>query len=167
MSGPKIETHIYRGIPTDNKKPLEVHRQNIDDRKFIPKQFQDVAESMESQFAEEMLKQMNQTVDETESEESSGMDYYKSLQTSERAKMMSKQNNLGLQKLILDQIYPKRLRNELGLKQYEAQAQRIHQNLPSYKLQQKNDTIVMGKNESAPESGESHLTRQNSEGGLP
>jgi Rod binding domain-containing protein len=121
---------------------------------------------METQFAETMVKQMNQTIDETEGGDS-GMDYYKSLQTTERAKMMAKQNNLGLQNVILDQIYPKRMRNEMALKQYEAQANLIHHNLPSYKLAKKTDTIEMGKNDSTSVSGDLTITGQNSEGGLP
>ncbi len=143
------ETNINRGINLNTKQARSLDTKPVDDRKYIPKQFQEVAESMESQFAEAMLKQMNQTIDETPGEDS-GMDFYKSLQTSERAKTMSKQNNLGLQNIILDQIYPKRLRNEMALKQYEAQADMIHHNLPSYKLHKNRDTIEMGKNESAP-----------------
>ncbi len=157
---------INRGINIGSKQAKSLEGKPVDDRKYIPKQFQDVAESMESQFAEAMLKQMNQTVDESPSEDS-GMDYYKSLQTTERAKMMSKQNNLGLQNVILDQIYPKRLRNEMALKQYEAQADMIHHNLPSYKLYKKTDTIEMGKNDSTPVSGDKIVTGQSSEGDLP
>ena len=158
---------INRGISTSNDKQAKsVGYKNIDDRQFIPKQFQEVAESMETQFAETMVKQMNQTVDEAASDDS-GMDYYKSLQTTERAKMMAKQNNLGLQSVILDQIYPKRLRNEIALKQYEAQANLIHHNLPSYKLEKKNDTIEMGKNDSTSRPDNNTINRKNSEGGLP
>ncbi|MGZ3788434.1 MAG: hypothetical protein ACXVLQ_07925 [Bacteriovorax sp.] len=155
-----------KGISNKTKQAKSLEYRPVDDRKYVPKQFQDVAESMEAQFAETMLKQMNQTIDETPGEDS-GMDYYKSLQTTERAKMMSKQNNLGLQNVILDQIYPKRLRNEMALKQYEAQADMIHHNLPSYKLYKKTDTIEMGKNDSAPVSGEKIVAGQSSEGDLP
>lgn len=160
--------NINRGISTatSGKQPKSLEYKAVDDRKFIPKQFKEVAESMESQFAETMVKQMNQTIDENPGEDS-GMEYYKSLQTSERAKMMAKQNNLGLQNVILDQIYPKRMRNEMALKQYEAQANLIHHNLPSYKLEKKNDTIEMGKNDSTPVSAEKISTGQNSDGGLP
>lgn len=87
---------INRGINTNNTKQAKsLEYKAIDDRRFIPKQYQEVAESMESQFAETMVKQMNQTIDETPGEDS-GMDYYKSLQTTERARMMAKQNNHGL-----------------------------------------------------------------------
>lgn len=164
MSVPEI--NHTPGIQIANKQAKPLEYRPIDDRKYIPKQFKDVAESMESQFAETMLKQMNQTIDENSGEDS-GMDYYKSLQTSERAKMMAKQNNLGLQNVILDQTYPKRMRNEMALKQYEAQSDMIHHNLPSYKLTKKTDTIEMGKNDSPPLSGEKVMTRQSSEGEMP
>lgn len=146
------DQNIYRGINLpDKEKPKSLDQQKtVDDRKYIPKQYQEVAESMEQQFAEYMLQQMNKTVGEEDADSSGGMDYYKSLQTTERAKAMAQQNNLGLQEMILDQIYPKRMRNEMALKQYEAQANRIHNNLPSYKIEKKADTIVMGKNESTP-----------------
>jgi Rod binding domain-containing protein len=163
MSSPIANPNRGINIQTQQSKSLD-HR-SINDRKYIPKQFQDVAESMEAQFAEAMLNQMNQTIDETPSEES-GMDYYKSLQTSERAKMMAKQNNLGLQNMILDQIYPKRMRNEMALKQYETQSNLIHQNLPRYKLAEKNDNIEMGRNDSIPMPGDKIITSQNKEGGL-
>lgn len=166
MSASNVDV-INRGISTANSKQAKsLDYKAVDDRKYIPKQFQEVAESMETQFAEAMVKQMNQTVDEAPGDDS-GMEYYKSLQTSERAKMMAKQNNLGLQTVILDQIYPKRLRTEMALKQYEAQANLIHHNLPSYKLEKKNDTIEMGKNDSTSVSGDKTITGQNSDGGLP
>lgn len=159
-------SEINRGINLNNRQAKSLDQKPVDDRKYIPKQFQEVAESMESQFAEAMLKQMNQTVGE-ESGDDMGMEFYKSLQTSERAKMMSKQNNLGLQTIILDQIYPKRLRNEMALKQYEAQADMIHHNLPSYKLHKNRDTIEMGKNESAPVAADAVKTAPSSEGDKP
>lgn len=156
----------YRGIAIKSQQAKSIDNKIIDDRQFIPKQYQEVAESMETQFAEAMVKQMNQTIDEAPVEDS-GMDFYKSLQTTERAKMMAKQNNLGLQNVILDQIYPKRMRNEMALKQYEAQANLIHHNLPSYKIAKKTDTIEMGKNDSTSESGDKTIAGQNSAGGLP
>jgi len=158
--------NINRGITTRTQQAKLLDYKAVDDRKYIPKQYQDVAESMETQFAEAMIKQMNETIDEAPGEDS-GMDFYKSLQTTERAKMMAKQNNLGLQNVILDQIYPKRMRNEMALKQYEAQADLIHHNLPSYKLAKKTDTIEMGKNDSTSGSDSKVQIRQNSEGGLP
>jgi Rod binding domain-containing protein len=148
-------------------KPLDQPKK-IDDRQYIPEQFKEVAASMEQQFAEMMIDQMSRTVgEESSGEDGMASEYYKSLQKSERAKAMTKQNDLGLQNVILDQIYPKRMRNELALKQYQAQTNQIHQNLPSYKIDRKIDTIEMGKNDSTPVSEETTPARRNEVGGLP
>ena len=170
MSDPKINNlPINPGISVNKQvKPKSVNQgPQIDDREYIPKQFKEVAASMEQQFAEMMLDQMSRTVDEAESESGGmGMDYYKSLQKSERAKTMTDQNNLGLQNMILDQIYPKRMRNEMALKHYEAQNNRIHHNLPSYKNDTKTDKIEMGKNDSLPVADENTIAGTKEDGGL-
>jgi Rod binding domain-containing protein len=162
---------IHPGIAISSQaKPKSLDQgKRIDGRQYIPQQFKEVAASMEQQFAEMMLEQMSRTVDEEAPAEGGGgaMDYYKSLQKSERAKSMASQNNLGLQEMILDQIYPKRMRNEMALKQYEAQANRIHQNLPSYKIDRKIDTIEIGKNDSTPVSDEKPSLSHDEVGGLP
>lgn len=159
---------INTGISVNTLKPKSVDQgKKVDDRQYIPKQFKEVAAGMEQQFAEMMLDQMSRTVGTSEEEEgNSGMEYYKSMQKSERAKMMTQQNNLGLQDMILNQIYPKRQRTEMALKQYEAQHNRIHQNLPSYKIDRKADTIEMGKNDSTPVSDETTLVGTKEDGGL-
>lgn len=169
MSDPKINPAINTGIAvsTQPKQRAVNNSPKIDDREYIPKQYKQVAAGMEQQFAEMMLDQMNKTIDEAEPEQGGmGMDYYKSLQKAERAKAMTSQNSLGLQDVILDQIYPKRMRNEMALKQYEAQANRIHQNLPSYKIDRKTDTIEMGKNDSTPVSDEKTIVGTKEDGGL-
>lgn len=170
MSDTKINNSpTTPGIAVNNQvKPKALDQgPKVDDRQYIPKQYKDVAAGMEQQFAEMMLDQMGRTVDEAETEGGGmGMDYYKSLQKSERAKTMTAQNNLGLQNVILDQIYPKRMRNEMALKQYEAQNDRIHHNLPSYKIDRKTDTIEMGKNDSTSVSDEKALVGTKEDGGL-
>ena len=169
MSDPKINPTINTGIAvnTQVKQRAVENSPKIDDRQYIPKQYKEVAAGMEQQFAEMMLDQMSRTVDEAEPEQGGmGMDYYKSLQKTERAKAMTAQNSLGLQDMILDQIYPKRMRNEMALKQYEAQSSRIHQNLPSYKIDRKTDTIEMGKNDSTPVSDKKAIVGTKEDGGL-
>lgn len=168
MSDVKINPQMIPGIQVkQGNSPKELNQKApVDDTKYIPQQFKDVASSMEQQFVEMMLEQMEKTVDTSESADSAGMDFYRALQKSERAKTMTQQNNLGLQNMILDQIYPKRMRNEFALKQYEAQTNRIHQNLPSYKIDRKADTIEMGKNDSIPESDLVTQSGSNENGGL-
>jgi Rod binding domain-containing protein len=160
---------INPGIAINKLSPKSVDQgKKVDDRDYIPKQYKEVAAGMEQQFVEMLMNQMERTVDDSdnESESGQGMDFYKSLQKSERAKIMTQQNNLGLQEVILDQIYPKRQRTEMALKQYEAQSNRIHQNLPSYKIDRKADTIEMGKNDSTPVSDEKALVGTKEDGGL-
>lgn len=172
MSDPKIGSNppINLGISVGNNRqkslPLDQSKR-VDDREFIPAKYKEVAANMEQQFAEMMIDQMAKTVDENEVDgDGAGMDFYKSLQKGERAKALTEQNNLGLQNMILDQIYPKRMRNEMALKQYEAQSNRIHHNLPSYKIDRKVDTIEMGKNDSTSVSdGTTPVTIQK-DGGL-
>jgi Rod binding domain-containing protein len=161
-----MANEINRGIAIQNQKPLEINQRKLDDRQYIPKQFKDVAQGMEQQFAQYMLEQMNKSVDTNEAEDSTGMDYYKGLQTTEQAKIMANKDNLGLQDMILNQIYPKRLRTEIGLKQYEAQVDRIHHNLPKLEASKKNDNIVMGKNDSTSLDSKQANANQNLEGGL-
>ena len=68
---------------------------------------------MEGQFTEYLINQMEKTIDRDSTDSSA--DYYRSLLNSERAKMMTKTNGgIGLQKVILDQIYPAHLRNKMN-----------------------------------------------------
>jgi len=166
MSETKIQAGI--SIPSQNKPKDLIDKNKIqDDRVYIPSKYKEVAAGMEQQFVEMMLDQMNKTVDESEtSEDGMGMEYYKSLQKSERAKAMTMQNNLGLQDMILNQIYPKRMRTELALKQYENAANQIHHNLPSYKMDTKTDKIEMGKNDSTSASDKNDPVGPKEDGGL-
>lgn len=161
-----MSVEINRGIAIPTQKSYELNQKKIDDRQYIPKQFKEVAQNMEQQFAQYMLEQMNKAVDQSEPEESTGMDYYKGLQTTEQAKIMAAKDNLGLQDMILNQIYPKRLRTEIGLKQYEAQVDRIHHNLPKLEASKKNDNIVMGKNDSTSQDSNQANANPQKEGGL-
>jgi len=160
-------SEISKGIAVNQQKSIETDKVHQDDTRFIPKKFKDIASKMEQQFAEYMINEMNKTVESNGSEVSdSSMDYYKGLLTSKRAEVMADQNNLGLQKVILDQIYPKRLRNEMALKNYERQAELIHRNLPSYKIVENHDKITMGKNESPQTSSQEAAGEVKQNGGL-
>lgn len=96
-----------------------VGSQRTDDR-FIPEDHKNVARGMEQQFAEYMLQQMNNTIEKNESEaQDSAQTYYENMQTTERAKMMADaKGGLGVQKIILNQIYPERLRTEMNYNNY-------------------------------------------------
>jgi Rod binding domain-containing protein len=95
------------------------NRQVKSDEQYVPTKFKKVASAMESQFAEFMLQQMQKTVNRNTADDSSSK-YYKSLMNTERAKTLANQNGgLGIQKMILEQIYPKRYRNEIAFNHYE------------------------------------------------
>lgn len=87
---------------------------------YIPKEYRDVAKGMEQQFIEYMISQMEKTTGN--SDKSVSNSYYKSLLNTERAKVISEHNaGLGLQEMILEQIYPKKFRNKEAFNQYKKQ----------------------------------------------
>ena len=101
--------------------------QNKDTHKYIPEDFKKVARGMETQFLEYMLKKMNDTVSKS-APDSTSNNYYKSLQTSERAKLMSQLGQEGsLKNLILNKIYPEKFRNEQAFNAYQKSQQKIYQ----------------------------------------
>lgn len=117
-------------ISTINKNiPLAVEKEQknrpskpdlVEDYKYIPNPYKKVASGMEKQFAEFMITQMQNSTGATDG--NSASKYYKSLLNSERAEIMAtKDQGLGLQKVILDQIYPERMRTPLAYKQFLAQ----------------------------------------------
>lgn len=76
----------------------------------IPKEYEEIAEGMESQFVDFLFTEMNKSV-QKESPDSAASEYYSSLLNYERAQNAAKQpDGLGLKKLILDQIYPQERR---------------------------------------------------------
>lgn len=111
---------IKEHSPISVNQQKKNHKSNpelVDDYKFIPKAYKDVASGMEKQFAEFMITQMESSIGSEDT--NSAAKYYKSLMNSERADVMAtKDQGMGLQKVILDQIYPQRMRNDLAYKQF-------------------------------------------------
>jgi len=105
-------------------------RLQVKDRHFIPEPYKKVAEGMEKQFAQYMLEQMDNSIDRSESP-SSSMEYYDSVMRDERSQMMAQNNELGLQKVILDQIYPERLRNQFAYQRYLSSRPTIKKDVPA------------------------------------
>ena len=80
---------------------------------YVPKEFKQIAKSMEQQFIEHMLQQMEKT--SGADNESTSDNYYKGLQRTKRAEMFSQLSGEGsLKDLILDQIYPEKYRNQIS-----------------------------------------------------
>jgi Rod binding domain-containing protein len=84
------------------------HFQKLDLKK-IPKEYIQVAESMETQFSEMMIREMKKSA-APESETSPAENYYNSLLDYERAKTMSESGEgLGIKQVVLRQILPQHL----------------------------------------------------------
>jgi len=82
-----------------------------DSSKYIPEQIKEVAQSYEKEFAKMMIQEMQKSVSKYSKDSSAN--FYQSLMTDEQAQSMTKNNEgVGLQKMILDQIYPEHLRNQ-------------------------------------------------------
>ena len=87
-------------------------------KEYIPEPYKDMARGMEKQFLEFMIEQMNKTTHFSEPS-STAANYYKDLLTGERAdKMARNHEGVGIQDIILDQIYPKEKRNHLAYQAY-------------------------------------------------
>ncbi|HLE10324.1 MAG: hypothetical protein A2504_04500 [Bdellovibrionales bacterium RIFOXYD12_FULL_39_22] len=102
------------------------NRQRADDTQYIPDEYKAFARDQEKQFVQMMLEQMNNSVPKNglglEGEnggDNSAMNYYNSILTSEHADVMSKKDGgLGVQKMILDQLYPHSRRNPIAYNAY-------------------------------------------------
>ena len=81
-------------------------------KRKIPEAYLKVARGVEQQFVQYMLKQMKKTVN-TANPESSALNFYKSILNNHQSRIMVEKNGgLGLQKIILDQIYPHNNKNK-------------------------------------------------------
>ena len=110
---------------TGKNQNLPHPRTSSNDLDNIPQPYLDVAQGMEKQFLEFMISQMKNSVNRAE-EPDSAMNYYESLLTEEQAQQITSQNGgLGLQKLILDQVYPEYLRNQANMQQHNSSNQAI------------------------------------------
>ncbi|TNF27316.1 MAG: hypothetical protein EP319_11850 [Deltaproteobacteria bacterium] len=113
-----------------------------DDSRFIPEPYKKVASGMEQEFARFMIEQMENTVTR-ETPDSQATAYYNSIVNQERAEAMSESGEgLGLKKMILDQIYPKYLRTQLGLNSFNAQMEAQNIQRQKIKMYQKQDSGV-------------------------
>jgi Rod binding domain-containing protein len=111
-----------------------------DDSRFIPEPYKKVASGMEQEFARFMVEQMEKTVTR-ENPDSQATAYYKSIVNQERAEAMSETGKgLGLKQMILDQIYPKHLRNQLALDNFNAQMNAQNLRQQKIKMYQSQDT---------------------------
>lgn len=80
--------------------------------KRVPEAYKDIASGMERQFIRHMIDEMEKSV-KSQTPESPGESYYKSLLADERSKIMAQvDNGIGLKEIILEQIVPQHLKNQ-------------------------------------------------------
>jgi Rod binding domain-containing protein len=119
-----VEIQIHKPHIQKHQKQKEAsHRIARDPFEHVPEDYKKMARGLEQQFAEYMVKQMTTSIGR--GQEDSAMDYYQDLNQKEQARMMTEVNNgLGLQKLILDEIYPERFRNKEAMQAYNQQKEK-------------------------------------------
>lgn len=132
---------------------LDSKQFNKTDDRFVPKAYKDVASGMEKVFAQMMLEHMERATDQTE-EDGPAQKFYKSLQLEQRADAMTEQGGtgLGVQQMILDQIYPKELRTEANYQAFEQQEKArmpYKKALEMYNKNKNNDIISIGPKQDA------------------
>jgi Rod binding domain-containing protein len=109
--------HISRH--QENGQGKEKLAANADPHRLVPKKYREFAADMEQQFAKHMIEQMNKSSQRAKSNEP-GSDYYQDLLQNQQAKSLTAGGSgLGIQKMILDDIYPKKFRNEAAFKAYQ------------------------------------------------
>lgn len=118
---------FYRLQPKNNKAlPANRH--------FIPEQMNQVAESYEKQFAQFLLKEFHKSIPKSEGQSTAG-DIYESWMINEQSDSIAKsKDGLGIKDLILDEIYPRKYRNEAAFNSFkQAQANKALQARNAYK----------------------------------
>jgi Rod binding domain-containing protein len=87
------------------------------DRNYIPDEEKQFARQLEQQYVEYLVKKMQENTGQTIN--TTGGRHYQDLLNTERAKMLTQSNGgLGIQDMVLDQIYPKKFRNPESLNAY-------------------------------------------------
>ena len=108
----EIKTNYF---PIEHQKKQKISS----GEKFIPEPHKKVAKGMEERFLLHMIKQMKKSVQKSEAD-STASDFYNSQLDSERAKILAeKEGGVGIQKLILNQIYPIEKRSKENLERYQ------------------------------------------------
>lgn len=133
---------------SQKEKQKQLARGVRDEFENVPKPFKDAARGIEQQFVEFMVQQMHKTTGAPE-DSNTATNYYNDLLYKEESNRMTEhKNGLGIQKLILDQIYPKKFRNADALAAFNAQTQSQYQRRPQVEMegpQKSKEDIKMGK----------------------
>ncbi len=116
---------------------IKIHRPQIQNKnyqnsvrpenseKYIPEEIKGAAQGLEAQFNELMVKEMTKSLNS--GVQSTAGNFYNGLLTSERAKALVHEDS-QIQKLILDEIYPKHMRNSQNYQNYLANKNKYARN---------------------------------------
>lgn len=96
-----------------------------DSANYIPEEIKGAAQGLEAQFNELMVREMTKNLNA--GVQGTAGNFYKGMLTSERAKALVKEDS-QIQKLILDEIYPKHMRNSQNYQNYLANKNKYAQN---------------------------------------
>lgn len=106
-------------INQSHSSPIQIGQKSTRRDEYIPQDYKNVAEGMESQFAEYMIGEMKKTINkDEENPESQADEIYQGFLGTEQAKAMANGDRLGIKKLILDQIYPEQMRTKFAYEQF-------------------------------------------------
>lgn len=125
---------FYRPKPK-NDKALPTNRH------FIPDEMKKVAESYEKQFAQFLLKEFHKSIPKSQDESTAG-NIYESWMINEQSDAISKNDKgIGIKDLILEEIYPRKYRNEQAYEGYlQSRANRVLQAKNAYKQAKMKET---------------------------
>ena len=111
-------------LPTLTDRKVET---KLEKKKYIPGEVKEFARGFEEQFAELMLKEMNKAVGSSAG--GTANNYYKSLMQKEQATRLTKNGGgLGIQDMILDDVYPERKRTKAHYQAYLDNKNRFRKN---------------------------------------
>ena len=121
---------FYRHKVTNDKALPE-------NRHFVPDEMNKVAESYEKQFAQFLLKEFYKSVPKQEKESTAG-NIYESWMIGEQSDAISKnEDGLGIKNLILEEVYPRKYRNQAQYDSYlKSKANQALQAKSAYKQAQ-------------------------------
>lgn len=104
-------------IQSANKQNTQTNRVVSNPYQYVPGEVLDFAKSMESQFSELMLKEMQKTTNDEDG--GTAGEFYNGLLTTERAKAFANNSSHSIKDMVLDEVYPKYKRTAQNYAVYE------------------------------------------------
>lgn len=100
----KQQVQIHKGVQQRSPRIHKAHNTAYDPYKHVPKQVMEVAEGLESQFTNHLLREMRKT---SGRELGPAENIYQSMLDAQRAEMMSQsRTGVGIKDLVIEQLDP-------------------------------------------------------------